>query len=89
MNPMIPVIVHADGTDCHHAGQPQATMPGGAPLCAAGLPVTHIRFNGQVLTIEQAAAAFMKLAEAFSEAVKPLMTAFARFAAHVTEAGHG
>lgn len=78
---MNPVIIHADGTDCRHQGTPQAAVSDdGGPLCPAGQPVTHIRFNGQVLTIEQAAAAFRQMTTGFAEALKPLAAAFARFA---------
>ncbi len=33
-------MLHADGTDCCHDGQPQATLlDEGGPLCPGGLPV--------------------------------------------------
>jgi hypothetical protein len=74
---MNPVIIHADGTDCRHEGNPQATMrDDGGPLCPAGQPVTHIRLNGHVLTIEQAGAAFRQMTDAFAKAVKPLRAFF-------------
>jgi hypothetical protein len=48
----------------------------GGPLCPAGQPVTHIRFNGQALTIEQASAAFRQMTDAFAKAFKPLLAFF-------------
>lgn len=82
---MNPVLVHADGTDCQHTGQIQATMlDEGGPLCPGGLPVTHVRFNGRVLTIDEAYTAFNGLARSLAAAITPLVAAFAEFFRHVS-----
>lgn len=74
---MNPVMLHADGTDCRHQGQPQATMHAeGGPRCPAGLSVTHVRFNGKVLTVEEAAEAFQAMTRAFGEAFAHLAEAY-------------
>jgi hypothetical protein len=72
-----PTIVHADGTDCTHDGTPLSGVndPDG-PVCGGGQPVTHIRFNGQTLTIAEASALVMKLGEVMAEAMKPIVKAF-------------
>jgi hypothetical protein len=77
---MRPVIIHADGTDCGHTGDAKATVtdPGG-PLCPAGLPVTHVRFNGQVIAIEQACVSLKSIADAITSALTPTVTALAAF----------
>lgn len=57
-------ILHADGTECHHTGDARATIhdPRG-PLCPAGIRVTHVRVNGQTITVSQVAEAFGRLGE--------------------------
>ena len=38
---MKPVMIHADGTDCHHEGPPQSAVHDDeGPRCAGGLLVT-------------------------------------------------
>lgn len=76
-----PVILHWDGTGCDHAGDPQATAddPGG-PLCPAGIPVTHVRLGGQVMTIEESRVAFRALVTAITEAADLLLFARIDFA---------
>lgn len=78
---MRPVMLHADGTDCFHDGTPRATMlEESGPLCPGGLPVTHVRFNGNVVTIESAYASLKGMAEAFTKAITPLVASFAEVA---------
>ena len=70
---MKPVMIHADGTDCHHEGPPQAAAhDDDGPRCAGGLLVTHVRFGGRTLTIEEASAALQSVASAFAAAFIPL-----------------
>lgn len=75
---MKPVMIHADGTDCRHEGTPQATIHDeGGPLCVAGIRVTHVRFNGKVLTIGEACAALKNVADVFAAQLTPVITALA------------
>jgi hypothetical protein len=75
---MKPVMIHADGTDCRHEGTPQATVcDDGGPLCAAGIPITHVRLNGKVLTIGEACAALKNVADVFAAQLTPVITALA------------
>lgn len=83
---MSTVIIHADGTDCAHEGDPQATvLDGDGPLCPDGIPVTHVRFNGQLLTLAEAAEVLARFGAALSRAMQPLLAAFAEFARVVSE----
>ena len=84
---MNPVIIHADGTDCAHTGAPRSALgsPGG-PACAGGQQVTHVRFNGKTLTIGEAAQEFAKLAEAFTEGVRPVIAAWNEFGRQISRA---
>ena len=71
---MNPIMIHADGTDCYHGGMPQATVSDeGGPLCPYGRPITHIRFNGRVLTLDEALCALQSIADAFTSAIMPLI----------------
>lgn len=82
---MNPVMLHADGSDCHHDGQPKATLlDEGGPLCPGGQPVTHVRFNGRVLTIEEAYASIAALARTFARALNPVIAAFAEFGGRIS-----
>lgn len=82
---MNPVMLHADGTDCHHDGQPQATMlDEGGPLCPGGQPVTHVRFNGKVLTIEEAYSSIKAMASNLAAAITPLVAAAAEFCRRIS-----
>jgi hypothetical protein len=75
---MKPVMIHAGGTDCRHEGTPRATIHDeGGPLCAAGIRVTHVRFNGKVLTIGEACAALKNAADVFATQLTPVITALA------------
>jgi hypothetical protein len=77
---MNPVIIHADGTDCGHEGTLQATLHmDGGPRCPAGQPVTHVRFGGTTLTIEQAYASLKQVADAWAKAITPILSALAEF----------
>ena len=70
---MKPVMIHADGTDCHYEGPWQSTVHDGkGPRCAGGLLVTHVRFGGSTLTIDEASAALQSVASAFAAAFIPL-----------------
>lgn len=84
---MKPVMIHADGTDCGHAGPPQSTVndPAG-PRCAAGQPVDRIRFHGQVLTIEEALHTFQSVADSFITALTPVITELAVWAQTMVDA---
>lgn len=87
---MKPVMIHEDGTDCRHEGEPQATVDDDyGPRCAGGILVTHVRFNGKTLTVEEAAQALQSVASAFSAAFIPLMeslsAAFVNFARQVSD----
>jgi hypothetical protein len=80
-------MVHADGTDCGHEGPAQATVHDeGGPLCPAGRRITHVRFNGNTLTIEEALAAFSSVAESFAAMLTPLVTGLARWASSIASA---
>lgn len=82
---MDPVIIHADGTDCHHKGQPQASAhDDGALRCPAGIRVTHVRFNGQMVTIEEACATLKSAADAWVKAITPVVAALAGFVRQFT-----
>lgn len=75
---MNPVLLHADGTECAHEGKPHAGIRAdGGPACADGQQVTHVRFNGQVITIGQAYASLRSLAETIATALAPMITAYA------------
>jgi hypothetical protein len=74
-----PVVLHEDGTDCRHAGKPRLDADPG-PLCPAGILVTHIRFNGRVLTLEEARVAFQGFVDAFNDAFAPLVRQLATMA---------
>jgi hypothetical protein len=76
--PVNPVMVHADGTDCNHEGPPQARDGGVA--CPAGQLITHVRVNGKPLTLAEACAALQSVAEAWTHALTPLVTAMAAWA---------
>jgi hypothetical protein len=79
---MNPVIIHADGTDCHHIGDAQATVydPDG-PRCPAGERVTHVRFNGKTITIEQATQALIGIGETMSKFISGLGGMFSNIGA--------
>jgi hypothetical protein len=68
-----PVVLHADGTACRHAGGGPYVTAGDATLCPGGQQVTHVAFNGQVLTLAEATAVFGRLVAAFNEAVAPVL----------------
>ena len=70
---MNPVIIHADGTDCRHEGEPRGTAADGAPACPAGQRVTHIRFNGRTLSIAEAYEAFQAISAAFTQMLTPVL----------------
>jgi len=73
-------LLHADGTACHHEGDAQATVhDDGGPVCPGGEQITHVRYNGRLLTITEAYAAFSSMAETLTQAIAPLAAAFAEF----------
>jgi len=81
---MKPVMIHADGTDCRHEGTPQATVyDEGGPRCANGQQVTHVRFNGRVMTVEEAGHALKDIADTFAKLLTPVITAFVKLAADI------
>jgi hypothetical protein len=75
---MDPVLIHDDDSTCHHHGPAVATVhhPDG-PRCSAGQLITHVRFNGQTLTVTEAYHAVMNLAATFTAALQPLACALA------------
>jgi hypothetical protein len=74
-------MIHADGSDCDHEGSPLAAVSDvGGPRCAGGEPVTHVRINGSVLTIEEAVKAFQNIADAFTAVLSPLIASLASWA---------
>jgi hypothetical protein len=74
-------LLHEDGTTCQHTGKVQATVhDDDGPLCPAGQPLTHIRFNGRLLTISEAYSAFSSMAETITRAFAPFAEACAEFA---------
>lgn len=82
-------LLHADGTECHHPGNAQATVhDDGGPVCPAGQPVTHIRYNGRYLTIADAYAALSSMAETITKAIAPVAAAFVEFARTVGNDPH-
>ena len=87
--PAAVALLHADGTTCQHGGKPQATVSDdGGPLCPAGQPVTHIRYNGRLLTIEEASAAFSSMAETITTAIAPFAAALAELGRKITVGPH-
>lgn len=83
---MTPVVLHADGTVCRHAdGGPYVTA-GDAKLCPGGQQVTHVVFNGQVMTLEEAMAAFRRLTAAFTEVIVPAFAALEAMARSLADA---
>jgi hypothetical protein len=73
-------LLHADGTPCPHEGKPLATVADdGGPLCPAGEPITHVLFNGRVLTISEAYMALSSIAETITKAIAPVAEALAEF----------
>jgi hypothetical protein len=80
---MDPVILHAGGSPCRHHGPPGLNEAGGGWLCAAGIPVTHVRVGDRVMTLDEAIAAF---AVAVGEALRPLIDATAEFAGRLAAA---
>jgi class 3 adenylate cyclase len=81
-----PAIVHADGTDCHHEGDPQRLFTGDdGPECPAGVQVTHMRVNGRTLTFAEAHAALKSIADAWVKALSPVITAFAELGRRVSD----
>jgi hypothetical protein len=73
-------LLHADGSTCDHEGKPLATVADDSgPLCPAGEPITHVLFNGRKITIEEAYAALMSIAETITKALAPLADAFLEF----------
>jgi hypothetical protein len=85
---MMPVMIHADGTECAHPGPPQATVDDdGGPRCPAGIPVTRVRMtDGREMTVEEAVEAFRDLGTAIIEAFRPLEGAVGPFFAALAEA---
>jgi hypothetical protein len=82
---MDPVMLHGDGTDCRHEGNAQAAISDeGGPICPAGLPITHMRFNGNTLTIEQAYTSLKSMADAWVKALNPIVTALAAWGRQVS-----
>jgi hypothetical protein len=84
--PNEPAMVHADGTDCRHEGDPQRLFTGdGGPECPAGVQVTHLRVNGKTLTFAEAHAALKSIADSWTRALTPAITAFADLGRRVSE----
>jgi hypothetical protein len=85
-----PVIVHADGSDCDHTGDALSSLgePDG-PVCAGGQQVTHVRFNGQTLTIEDAARVVWDAATAIADGLKPFVAALAEMGRALAPTGSG
>lgn len=69
---LAPVLVHTDGTNCRHEGQPKSMvgLPGG-PACPAGKPVDALRFDGTTLTIEQVQRSLKSIGEAWTKLITP------------------
>lgn len=87
---MKPDILHQDGTVCCHEGLPKKSDPSGKNiLCPEGFVVTHIRFNGNVMTLEESAIMFAKMAKIFNESMQPLIVAFAKMASQLGSALSG
>ena len=75
------LLLHADGTVCLHTGKPQSTMLDDVgPLCPAGQSITHASYNGRLLDITEAYAAFSSMAETITKAFEPFAAALAEFA---------
>lgn len=83
---MTPVMIHADRTVCLHRGAPKASINDDTgPMCAAGIPVTHVQFGGRVLGLDDAAdlitEAFRPLADFVRQTIdafKPAIEAWAQ-----------
>jgi hypothetical protein len=73
---MEPHILHEDGTICHHEGLPKVSSISTGISCSEGIIVTHVRFSGNMMTIEEAGIAFTIMAQKMNEVIFPLMTAF-------------
>lgn len=86
---MKPVMIHADGTDCDHEGSPQRLATDDlAPLCPAGLPLTHVRIGVNVMTMGDALSSFRSIAEAVTRSLTPMVTAYAEFANRLLSSPH-
>lgn len=77
-----PVLIHDDGSECHHKGAPVAPYgtPGGA-RCPAGQTITHVRLNGRLMPMDEAAAAMQQVIDALrpvADLVKTLAEALNR-----------
>jgi len=73
-------LVHQDLTPCHHDGPPQATFTDeGGPRCAAGQVITHVMIGGNLLTVEEAAAAVKGIADAFTAMFTDMIMEIVRF----------
>lgn len=73
-------LLHADGATCHHEGDAQSTVhDDGGPVCPGGEQITHVRYNGKLLTITEAYAALSSMAETITKAIAPMADAFAEF----------
>ena len=80
-----PVLVHADGTDCHHAGPVLRTVEdAGGPACSAGMDVTAVRLGDATVSIGDACASFRSLARTLAQAMGPLVAGFAETAQMLT-----
>lgn len=83
-------ILHQDGTVCCHEGPYMKSDSSGKNiLCLEGIVVTHIRFNGNVMTLEESAIMFMKMTKIFNESMQPLIVAFTKMASQVGSALNG
>jgi hypothetical protein len=69
-------IVHADGTDCRHLGQP--AMDAGQASCPAGLPVTHVRTPSGLVPVGQATEAAARFLAAMAAALRPVLDGYGR-----------
>jgi hypothetical protein len=72
---LAPVLVHADGTNCSHAGKPKPIASlNDVPTCPAGQPVTEVRFDGRTLTLGQVYRSLKSIAEAWTKLLTPSMS---------------
>jgi hypothetical protein len=77
---MTPIVIHADGTDCTHEGEPQAPIHAdGFPVCPAGQLMTHVRLAEVTLTIDQVYTSIKSMAEGWASAITPIVSALAQF----------
>lgn len=82
---MNPVLLHEDGSRCEHEENPKSSSETGIFACSAGVMVTHVEFNGRVMTVEESVTAFLRIAKTLNDMMPPLISAFTKITEAVTQ----